>query len=239
MKNERRISGSHTTRVVNDLGVAIISGRLAQGSFLPGDVELLRQYGVSRTVLREAVKTLAGKGLLQSKARRGTWVRERADWNLFDPDVLLWHASAGLSPAFLDHLGEMRLALEPEAAALAAKRRTAAELAVMREFVEQMGAPNIDKDSFVRADLGLHHAIAAAADNPFMLSVATLIEVALVAMLTISSPVESRRRLNASVGEHRAIVDAIEARDSEAARTTMRVVINTGITHSRKRPPAA
>lgn len=235
MKDERRISGSHTTRVVNDLGVAIVSGRLAQGAFLPGDVELLRQFGVSRTVLREAVKMLSGKGLLQSKARRGTWVRERGEWNLFDPDVLTWHAAVGLSPEFLEHLGEMRLALEPEAAALAAKRRTPDELAAMHLYLDRMGAAGIEQDAFVRADLGLHHAIAAAARNPFMLSVATLVEVALVAMLTISSPVESRRRLNASVAEHRAMVDAIEAKDAEAARAAMRVVIHTGIAHSRKR----
>lgn len=225
---------SHTSRVVNDLGLSIVSGRQRQGSLLPRDMQLLDRYGVSRTVLREAIKTLSAKGLLQAKARIGTRVRDRAHWNLFDPDVLVWHAKTGFAPEFLAHLGEMRLALEPEAAALAAVRRTDEQLAAIRGWIAKMEGPHDRDDDFVQADLGLHLAIADAADNPFFLSISTLIEVALVAMLTVSSPVEDPKRLVASVEEHRRIVDAIAGRDPDAARRAMRIVVQTGIDGTRR-----
>lgn len=224
---------SHTARVVEDLGLAIVSERQPEGSLLPGDGELMERYGVSRTVLREAIKTLSAKGLLQAKARIGTRVRSRSDWNMFDPDVLLWHAQVGLAPEFLVHLGEMRLALEPEAAALAAERRSAEQLASMEGWFAQMSTPGIGHQDFVHADLGLHLAIAEAAGNPFLLSISTLIEVALDAMLRVSSPVESPARLTQSLAQHKAIISAIAARKAEGARKAMRVVVQTGIANSR------
>src|SRR5688572_24032485 len=126
-------SRSHTSRVVNDLGLGIVTGQLSEGSLLPGDQELLTKYRVSRTVLREALKTLGAKGLVQARARVGTRVQPRAAWNLFDPDVLVWHAEAGFRPEFLRHLAEIRMALEPEAAALAALRRTPANLKTIND----------------------------------------------------------------------------------------------------------
>jgi DNA-binding FadR family transcriptional regulator len=230
-------SRSHTGRVVDDLGLAIVSNQIAQGALLPLDTMLTARYHVSRTVIREAVKTLAAKGLVQARARVGTRVRDRDDWNLFDPDVLLWHARSGLSADFLKHLGEMRLALEPEAAALASQRRTASHLKEMWDCVAEMGAPEITRGGFVKADLGLHLLVARASANPFMVSVSTLIEVALVAMLTTSSPVEDPRRLSSSVSQHRSIVAAIEAGDAEGARAAMAAVVQTGIDRSRPSPP--
>jgi DNA-binding FadR family transcriptional regulator len=224
---------SHTARVVDDLGLAIVSGKQAESSLLPGDTELLVRYGVSRTVLREALKMLAAKGLVQAKARIGTRVRPRASWNFFDPDVLLWHARTGFGPEFLAHLGEMRLALEPDAAALAAIRRTDEQLAAMREAAEVMGQPGISHEDFVNADLQLHLTIAAAARNPFFLSISTLIEVALVAMMSIASPVDDAPRLVRSVADHKAIVGAIAAREPERARRAMTVVVKEGIEGSR------
>ena len=224
---------SHTGRVVEDLGLAIISGRQAEGSLLPGDAELIERFNVSRTVLREALKTLSAKGLVRAKARIGTRVQPLSHWNLFDPDVLVWYARIGFAPDFLIHLGEMRRALEPEAAALAALRRTQAQLAAIREWELKMSDPKILPQDFVHADLGFHLAIADAANNPFFLSISTLIEVALVAMLTVSSPVENSVRLAASVAGHRAIADAIAAGDPDGARRAMQAVVQTGIDYAR------
>jgi DNA-binding FadR family transcriptional regulator len=223
---------SHTARVVEQLGLDIVSGRQAEGSLLPGDAELIERHGVSRTVLREALKTLSAKGLVQAKARIGTRVRGRGDWNLFDPDVLIWHARIGFAPDFLDHLGEMRMALEPEAAALAAGRATPGQIRDIRDWVERMGAAS--PQDFVHFDLGFHLAVAAAAGNPFFLSISTLIEVALVAMLTVSSPADNPQRLLVSVAKHRAIADAIAERDADRARAAMRAVIRDGIDNARR-----
>jgi DNA-binding FadR family transcriptional regulator len=215
--------------VVEDLGTAIVSGRQAEGTLLPGDSDLIERYGVSRTVLREALKTLSAKGLVQAKARIGTRVRKRSDWNLFDPDVLIWHARIGFPREFLVHLGEMRMAIEPEGAALAANRRTSEQLETMWRWAQQMSAAGIVMEDFVQADLGLHLSIAEAAGNPFFHSISTLIEVALVDMLTASSPVESAESLALSVAQHRAVVEAIEAHDGAAARIAMQAVVQRGI----------
>jgi DNA-binding FadR family transcriptional regulator len=215
--------------VVNELGRGIVTGQLPEGSLLPGDQELLTRYRVSRTVLREALKTLSAKGLVQARARVGTRVQPRGAWNLFDPDVLVWHAEAGFRPEFLAHLAEIRMALEPEAAALAALRRTPANLDKINSWAEQMARPTISLDDFVRADLGFHLAVAEAAANPFFISISTLIEVVLVAMLTISSPAEDPQRLALSVAQHRRIARAIANRDPDDARLAMRIVIDNGV----------
>lgn len=226
---------SHTAHVVRELGMGIVGGTHPEKSILPGDAELMERFGVSRTVLREAMKTLSGKGLIQAKARIGTRVRPRSDWNLFDPDVLIWHAKNGFDGDFLMYLGEMRLALEPEAAALAALRRTPVQLQTLYSWVEKMGADDVSAADFVNADLSFHLAVASAAANPFLRSISTLIEVALVAMLTISSPIEDPTQHADSVAAHRAIADAIARRDADKARETMRVVIHQGIARRGKR----
>jgi DNA-binding FadR family transcriptional regulator len=226
---------SHTAHVVRELGMGIVSGAFAEKTILPGDAELMERFGVSRTVLREAMKTLTGKGLVQAKARIGTRVRPRADWNLFDADVLIWHARSGFDAEFLQYLGEMRLALEPEAAALAAQRRSPAQLQQLYAWVERMGGEDVTPAEFVKADLNFHLAVAAAASNPFLRSISTLIEVALVAMLTISSPIEDPIEHADSVASHRAIADAIARRDVDKAREAMRVVIHQGIARRGRR----
>ena len=225
---------SHTSRVVNDLGLGIVTGQLAEGSLLPGDQELLTKYRVSRTVLREALKTLSAKGLVQARARVGTRVQPRSAWNLFDADVLMWYAEAGFRPEFLAHLAEIRMALEPEAAALAALRCTPANLDKINGWFEQMAKPQISLEEFVKADLGFHLAVADAAANPFFISISTLIEVVLVAMLTISSPAEDPERLAESVEQHRLIARAIADREPEKARLAMRAVIDNGVDAARR-----
>lgn len=220
---------SHTMHVLREIGLGIVSGRYPQNSILPGDAELMSRFGVSRTVLREAMKMLAGKGLIQAKARIGTRVRDKASWNLFDPDVLIWHAQSGFDADFLLYLGEMRLALELEAAALASARRTPLQLQQLYGWVEKMGTDGVSREQFVDADLNFHLAVANAAGNPFLRSISTLIEVALVALLTISSPADDPLRHQRSVAAHRAIADAIARRDADAARAAMRVVVEEGI----------
>jgi DNA-binding FadR family transcriptional regulator len=224
---------SHTAHVVREIGMGIVSGTYPQNSILPGDAELMERFQVSRTVLREALRTLAAKGLIQPKARIGTRVRDKASWNLFDPDVLIWHARSGFDPAFLEYLSEMRMALEPEAAALAARRRTPLQLQHIYGWVEKMGTDGVSPAEFVDGDLNFHLAVAAAAGNPFLRSISTLIEVALVQLLTISSPIEEPVRHARSVAAHRLIADAIARRDPEAARAAMIAVVEEGISMAR------
>jgi DNA-binding FadR family transcriptional regulator len=221
-------SRTHHGHVMRDLGLKIISGAYPENSILPGDMDLLQRFGVSRTVLREALKTLAAKGLIQPKAKIGTRVLERSSWNLFDPDILVWHFEAGATDHFLASIVEMRLALEPEAAGLAALRRTDEQLEKLFGWVRSMGEARESATDFVNSDLQFHIAIAEASGNPFMRSISALIEVALVTTFTISSPMPNSETHLRSVARHAAIAEAIKARDVEAAKAAMRVVIAEG-----------
>ena len=223
-----RRSHSNHAEVARTIGIDIIAGRYPAGSKLPGDADLTVLFGVSRPVLRESVKTLVAKGLLTTKARVGTVVRERGSWNMFDPDVLEWHLDAGIDGRFLRDLAEIRLAVEPRAAALAAERRDAADIAAMRAAVERMAVES-ERGSvgFAEADLELHLRIASASGNPFMRSIGAVIEAALRSSFVLSAPADEEA-YRITVEAHHRIVDAIESGDGEGAALAMTTVIFNG-----------
>lgn len=213
--------------VVRAMGLLILSGAFAEGALLPGEADLMARFGISRTVLREVLKTLAAKGLVVSRTRVGTRVRNQVDWNMFDPDLLSWRVELGMDLRFLNALYEIRLAVEPAAAALAALRRTDEQLARLNTLIETLARPGHSRASFAEADLALHLEIAAASGNPFMRAVGAIIEAALVASFTDTAPTDENR-LAESAREHEAIVAAIAAGDSVAAARAMTDVIETG-----------
>ncbi|EWY40819.1 transcriptional regulator [Skermanella stibiiresistens SB22] len=221
-------SHSNHAEVARSIGVDIIAGRYPEGTKLPGDAELTRIFGVSRPVLRESVKTLVAKGLLSTKARVGTVVRERGAWNMFDVDVLAWHLDAGIDKLFLRDLAEIRLAVEPRAAALAAERRTAADIEHLRASIAMMRREESDSGAFADGDLSLHIGVANASGNPFMRSIGGVIEAALRASFLLSAPIAERER-DIVILSHEQIVDAIEDRDGEAASAAMTHVIFNGL----------
>jgi DNA-binding FadR family transcriptional regulator len=223
----RRAHSNHA-EVARSLGVDILAGRYPEGAKIPGDAELTLIFGVSRPVLRESVKTLVAKGLLSTKARVGTVVRERAAWNMFDVDVLAWRLDAGVDKRFLRDLADIRLAVEPRAAALAAERRTTDDIAMLRASIAKMKREESDAVGFADGDLGLHIGVANASGNPFMRSIGGVIEAALRASFLLSAPVEERER-DIAIVSHEQIVDAIEERDGEAASAAMTHVIFNGL----------
>lgn len=224
--NTQLTRNSHA-QVVDSLGAGIIQGRFPEGSVLPRDEDLLQRFGVSRTVLREAVKTLTAKGLLVAKSRVGTRIRSRDAWNMFDADVLRWHLEGGAGKSFFADLSEMRLAVEPYAAGLAAQRSTQHTIAAMWRTIEHMVAAP-DRHSFAAADIELHRQVSRASGNVFMHSVGALIETALLSSFWISSPAENPIVQSKVAEEHGKIVEAIEARDVAAAEAAMRHVIIVG-----------
>jgi DNA-binding FadR family transcriptional regulator len=221
---------SNHAEVARTLGIDIITGRYREGAKLPGDVELIHIFGVSRPVLREGVKTLVAKGLLSTKAKVGTVVRERSAWNMFDADVLAWHleGSGSVDARFLFDLAEIRLAVEPRSAALAAQRRSDAHVAEMRSSIAQMRREKSNPVGFAEGDLGLHIAVAEASSNPFMRSMGAVIQVALRASFLRSAPVSERER-DVTIDAHERIVDAIENKNPEAASAAMVNVIFNGV----------
>ncbi|MBB4569601.1 FadR/GntR family transcriptional regulator [Rhizobium leucaenae] len=228
-KTEGKSRTSHA-QVVDDLGKAIVSGAFPIGSILPGDSELLQRFKVSRTVLRESMKTLAAKGLVVPRARVGTRVTEKIHWNMFDSAVLTWHFESGVNQEFLLHLYDIRLAFEPFAASLVAERASSEEIELLRRLAMAMAAPEHTPDSLAVADLHFHLAITEASHNPFMRSLGGLIEAALVGMFRMSAPPASNGFGNIA-DTHMAIVEAIAAGDALAAHKAMEFVIFDGRQH--------
>lgn len=233
------LSGRTPTRnlhsqVLWQLGVAIVSGRYPELSILPADSDLLDEFGVSRTVLREALKTLAAKGLIEARARIGTRVLPRSRWNLFDGDVLAWHFEQGPDVQFLRSLAEVRIGIEIEAAALAAERRTDAQALTLHGWADKMGEATT-AEGFARYDLEFHRAVAEASGNPFMASISSLVELALTAAFTMSSPIEDDQAKALTVASHRRIASAIAERLPQEARTAMRTVIEEGFDRAARR----
>lgn len=236
----RNLARNLHSDVLWDLGFAIVSGQYAEGTILPPDTELLERFRVSRTVLREALKTLAAKGLIEARARIGTRVLSRDRWNLFDADVLAWHFELGPDVRFLQSLAEVRIGIEIEAAALAAERRSAEQAELLLAAVDRMEAARTPED-FARHDLEFHKAVAVASGNPFMASITALVEMALTAAFTISSPVNEPEALAQTVSVHRAIARAIADSDPQGAREAMRIAIAEGFARAagRMEAPAA
>ncbi len=222
---KRRSSHAH---VVAELGSAIVSGRIPEGSLLPNDAELSLRFGVSRTVLRETMKTLAAKRLVEPKAKVGTRVLEKSSWNFFDPDVLGWRCDAGLDPEFINHLADIRLALEPAAAAAAARHASSEDIVSLYTIAAQFDNVNHTPESIAKVDLEFHLAVARISGNPFMRSASGLIEAALAISFQLSSPASSPETISEIASNHLRIVHAIAARDENAAIKAMRQVILVG-----------
>lgn len=216
-------------QVARALGIDILGGVYPPGSKIPSESEILGRFSISRTVLREVLKTLTAKGLIVSKTRVGTTVLDSSHWNFFDADVLSWKVGQGFDAGFRRDLSEVRLGLEPAAAALAAERRTDADLAEMRRCIAEMRAATSSAREFAGADLDFHRAVGRASGNALMQSMSAVVETALVASFTLSSPTREDSEHEAAVRGHERIVDAIEARDGAAAAEGMRRVIGHGV----------
>ncbi|MEP7281709.1 MAG: FadR/GntR family transcriptional regulator, partial [Rubrivivax sp.] len=147
------------------LGAAIVGGRYPPGFGVPPEPTLCAEYGVSRTVVREAIKSLVAKGIVVTGPKVGTRVLPPDQWNWFDPDVVAWQGRAGLSREFLNDLQELRRIVEPAAVRLAASRATAQDVedmesafAGMRQSIEQGG-------DYVTHDLRFHQGLLRASHN--------------------------------------------------------------------------
>lgn len=225
-------------QTVEALAHRVLGGTLAEGTTL--DLTALQQeLGVSLTALRESLKVLAAKGMIDARQKRGTFIRPRTDWNLLDADVLRWQfqiatASAGASTwaapgagaetsaalPLLRDLEEVRGIVEPAAVRLAAQRRTAEDLAALDDALAAMGAADDGAQEAVEADLAFHRALLAASHNELLERMERVITTGLAARDRLvhgpgHHPVDP-------VPSHRAVLDAVRARDPRGAETAMR-----------------
>ncbi|MBL8670266.1 MAG: FadR family transcriptional regulator [Alphaproteobacteria bacterium] len=221
-------AGSRKADVVRDeLGLQIVAGRLAPGQRLQTEAELGLRFGVSRASLREGLKALAGKGLVETRTRGGTRVRARTQWDLLDADILQWMAAAPPDPEFVAALLEVRAIIEPAAAHLAAQRAGAAAIDGIEGAYNDMAAslPH-DVEACCRHDLEFHERIIAAAGNILLSRLAAAIRTTLLAAFRISA--NARRSYEASLKEHWAVVAAIRRGEpAEAERMMRRLLAGT------------
>lgn len=210
-----------TYGLLDDLGRQIVVGRF-DGTIFPTEAELARQHNVSRSVTREAVKMLTAKGLLSARPRQGTVVQPAAAWSLFDPDVLEWLMERRFSIDLLRHFNELRIAIEPEAAALAARHATPADHEAVRAGWDQMAAAEAGHGDPLAADIAFHIAVLGASQNPFYRQFRDLVASALRTSIRVTNHVAGR---TASLADHAAVRDAILRCDADSAREAMRVLI--------------
>ena len=240
MKPLHLIKNVHGT-TVDLLGHAIISGRYAIGASLPPEPLLCEELGVSRTVVREAVKSLVAKGLIITGPKLGTRVLPEEHWNWFDPDVITWQSQNGLTPEFLKDLQDLRRVVEPAAVSMAAERATAQDLdeievafAGMKKAVEFGG-------DYVTFDLRFHQGLMRASHNRMLIQMSK----ALGALLRTSFEISTSKKdgPKSSLPMHREVLDAVIAKEPVRAEKAILKLIDGArddiqlILGSRKRLP--
>lgn len=199
-----------------------MSGELQPGDLLP-EGELIAELEISRTVLREAIKVLGAKGLVEARPRTGTKVSPRSHWRLMDPDVLAWQTESGFDELFLRNLAEVRSLIEPGAARLAAERASEEEIATLGKAYKQMEAHVVNSEAFIAADMQFHFVILAACHNEILEQMSSAIGEALEISrkVTVELPGSSEAHLPL----HEAVAEAIRRRDADAAENAMRKLI--------------
>ena len=226
----RSLSGRPAARnfhtfVINEIGLGIVTGKFPVGSILASDAAMMDTYGVSRTVLREALKTLEAKGMIEARPKVGTRVSPASRWSFFDPQVLSWHFYARPDRRFFESVFDTRQALETRAVKQASERRSAEHVRLMKYWLHQMDMSEGNLESHGLACLEIHKAIAESSGNSLLRSVTGLVELTLALALKSLPADQPGAYLATSVVAHTSLIAAIEAADGDAAATALDAII--------------
>ncbi len=219
LKENAGLAPSLSTQVARELGRRVVSGTYAPGDLVEDEGALAERYQVSRSVIRDAVKILVGKGLLEVRRGIGTRVRSRANWGLLDDDVLAWYQSAPPNGEILRQLMDIRLVFEPKAARWAAERASEEERAYIGAAIERMEAEKGSAEDFVIADALFHRSILRAAHNEFLAALEGVIFSALLSSIRLTNA--DPRQNAASIPFHRKVYEAIALGDGDGAERVM------------------
>lgn len=211
-------------KTLEHLGERIVRGAWAPGDSIPPEPMLCEELGVSRTVVREAVKSLAAKGLVTTGPKVGTRVQPSEQWNWFDPEVIRWQSSAGLTREFLRDLQDLRRVLEPAAVRLAAQRATARDLRDIEAAYQGMRRAIEEGGDYVTHDLRFHQGLLRASHNRMIVQMSK----AIGALLRTSFEISTSKKGSpaASLPLHRAVLDAVSARDPVRAERAIQALID-------------
>jgi DNA-binding FadR family transcriptional regulator len=223
----RRLRGA----VAHYLGSAIVSGQIAPGEKLTGEIANAEALDVSRSAYREAVQVLTAKGLVESRPKAGTRVLPRSRWNILDPQVLAWAFSAEPDVSFVRDLFELRAIVEPAAARFAAERRDKDDIKAMKDALAKMRRHTLATEAGRAADRAFHDALLGATHNSAMMALSASISAA------VSWTTEFKQRSRAlprdPVPDHAKVFDAIAAGDPDAASTAMRALVDLALDDTR------
>jgi GntR family transcriptional regulator, galactonate operon transcriptional repressor len=212
-------------QVAFDIATRILGGHYPPGSVLPVEARLCAEFGISRTALREAVRMLAAKGLLEARQRAGTRVRPVEEWNRLDPDVLAWMGLVKPDLDFVRGLIEFRRILELAAAELAALRANAADLAAIEEgYMGMREHLPSDLDACSAADVRFHLAILRASRNPVLAHLAGVTGAALSSSFRLTT--SASRSYERTLAAHGEVLEAIRMRDGKTARARTEFLIS-------------
>lgn len=210
--------------VTSTLGKKILSGELAPGSKLPTEADLGESMSVSRTALRESVRMLAGKGLVESRPRIGTLVLPQSNWSQLDPDLLAWREDLPPDLPFIRSLIEARLVIEPAAASFAAERATGQDLGKMQAAFDDMCKADLgDIEGSVAADEAFHLSILHASQNAVFANFAAVIGSALRMSFRLTTSASDN--FANTLSKHGDVLEAIRMRQGDAARKGMAELI--------------
>ena len=213
--------------IAQRLGTAILCGEHPPGAHLGGEIEAAEALGVSRTAYREGLRILIAKGLIASKPRAGTHVTPRASWNLLDPEVLAWMFSSIPDPVFTRDLFELRGVIEPAAAALAATRRSEADLATMRAALDIMRTEGLAGEAGQAADRRFHDTLLRASGNEALAALSSTVGAAV--QWTTQFKQRAHERPRDPLPEHLMVFDAIVAKDGQLAAAAMRNLVELAL----------
>lgn len=219
-RRPRRLATAVVAELVDRIVGGLASGSIPEGTALPPEPSLCEQFGVSRTVVREAVKSLEGMNLVSVQQGQGTRVRPFAQWHLLDPVVLAATVRHDAESSILDDLVDVRRALEGQMAAQAATRATPADLAAIEAAMARLEAETEDPAGYLVADLEFHDAVMAASGNRLgRATVRTLTAEAFTSLRYVGDPTpEDCRHSN---GAHRAVLGHLRSGSADAARAAM------------------
>ncbi|MFT4653331.1 MAG: DNA-binding FadR family transcriptional regulator [Kangiellaceae bacterium] len=216
-----------TQQLTHKLGLAIVSGHYPIGEGMPSEANLCEEFEVSRSSTREAVKMLSAKGLVSSRPKQGIKVLPESNWNMFDTDVLAWILQSKPSLTLLKEFTQVRFAIEPIAAELAAKNATPKQIQNIEQALNRMSDAEEGLDDPLDADISFHSAILEASGNRFFLQLTPFINTALRVSIRYTNHIKGVK--NADVDAHAKIFERIKMGDSDGARICVSQILEEAL----------
>lgn len=216
------------SQVADRLAELIVSGQVAPGELIPNEETIGGSFSVSRSVYREAIKFLSAKGMIEARPKSGTRAAPATSWNLLDHDVLRWTLHVGASDKFVRDLYELRQFIEPNAARLAAERRTPEQAAAIRAAFEGMAASEPYSDENIRYDMLFHDLLLDACGNDAIRCLRSVVMTTLMWSLKLQIG-KTNEDYAPALADHHRVCKAIEAQDGLRAEAVMRVLVHDAL----------